>query len=84
MNNRQRDAWEVILDAVLAEPDMGSGDESKCLPGWINTMATAYSKNEGYTLSPSAVGALLHTLLAARQRTRRLVKERNEHRNQTD
>jgi hypothetical protein len=63
---------------LAAEPDLGSGDVSKCLPGWIKTLCEKFEAGEGYTLSPSAVSALAHTLIAARVRCHRLIKERDE------
>jgi hypothetical protein len=63
------------------EPDLGAGDESKCLPGWIDSFCKWFREGRGATLSHAAVSALAHTLIAARQRARRLVRERDEARN---
>ena len=64
---------------VLAdEPTIGHGDASKCLPGWIKSFCKAHESGEGITLSPAATTALCHTLIAARARAERLVKERDE------
>jgi hypothetical protein len=60
------------------EPPVGRSDVSECLPGWINTICNAYERGEGYTLSHSAVSALAHTLICARVRAERLVRERDE------
>jgi hypothetical protein len=60
------------------EPPVGRTDVSECLPGWINTMCNAHERGEGYTLSHSAVSALAHTLICARVRAERLVRERDE------
>ena len=72
---------QMLLDA---EPNLGSGDESKCLPGWINSFCEWFEKGEPVTLSHSAISALGHTLIAARERARRLVKERDEIRRQLE
>ena len=68
----------TIRQVLENEPELGSGDESKCLPGWIDSFCEWYEKGEGQTLSKQAVTALFHTLLAARERARRLVRERDE------
>jgi hypothetical protein len=62
------------------DPPVGRSDVSECLPGWIWTMCDAFQKGEGYTLSHSAVSALAHTLICARVRAERLVRERDESR----
>ncbi|MGC1273918.1 MAG: hypothetical protein WBC44_09440 [Planctomycetaceae bacterium] len=70
---------ETVTQQVLdREPDLGAGDESRCLPGWIESFCRKWEAKEGMTLSHAAVGNLLHTMIAARRRTQRLVKERNE------
>lgn len=66
---------KLILDR---EPELGAGDESKCLPDWIETFCQKWEEGEGITLSHRAAGNLLHTLVAAKMRTERLVKERDE------
>lgn len=68
----------VVRDAIAAEPDIGSGDASKCLPGWLNSFAEKFQAGEGWDMGPSCVRALFHTLIAAQQRTARLVRERDE------
>lgn len=65
---------KLILDR---QPDLGSGDESKCLPDWIGSFCRKWDEGGEMVLSHNAVGNLLHTLVAAQQRTRRLVKERD-------
>lgn len=60
------------------EPDIGHGDESLCLPGWIHTICEKFAEGNGYILSHSALEALGHTLIAARARAERLVRERDE------
>lgn len=67
----------VVALILERQPDLGAGDESHCLPSWIKTFADKWQANEGVTLSRGATGALLHTLVAARQRARRLVIERD-------
>lgn len=69
---------QVVARLLEHEPELGAGDESKCLPGWINSFADWFEKGEEVKLRPSMVSALLHTLVAARQRARRLVAERNK------
>jgi hypothetical protein len=68
----------VIKQVLDREPELGAGDASKCLPGWIETFCKNWEAGVGITLSKAAAGNLLHTLIAARQRNRRLVKERDE------
>jgi hypothetical protein len=68
----------AAIESILKhEPNIGGTDESKCLPGWIATMEREWEAGGTYTLSHNAIGALLHTLVAARQRARRLVAERD-------
>lgn len=67
----------VIQQVLMREPDIGAGDESRCLAGWLDTFCNKWAVGEGITLNHAATGALLHTLIAARQRTRRLVQERD-------
>lgn len=67
-----------LLDA---EPDLGAGDASECLPGWIESFCGWFEKGGPVTLSPAAVSALAHTLVAARVRAERLVRERDAARN---
>ena len=54
------------------------GDVSPCLPSWLKTFSDAFDKQEGITLSPNAAATLYHTLLVAKARTERLVRERDE------
>ena len=65
-----------------AQPELGATDVSTCLPGWIDTFCKKFEEGKGYTLSPAAVNALCHTLIAARIRAERLVRERDEARKQ--
>lgn len=60
------------------DPPVGRGDVSPCLPSWVKTMCDAFQRGEGYALSPGAVSALAHTLIGARVRAERLVRERDE------
>jgi hypothetical protein len=68
---------EVEAATITSDKLAGQEDVSKCLPGWIRTMCDAFQKGEGYTLSHSAVSALAHTLICARVRAERLVRERD-------
>lgn len=68
---------EVEAATITSDKLAGQEDVSKCLPGWIRTMCDAFEKGQGYTLSHSAVSALAHTLICARVRAERLVKERD-------
>lgn len=68
----------LIAQVIAGEPDIGSGDESKCLPGWLNSFCEWFEKGEPRTFSHGEIRALCHTLIAARQRARRLAKERDE------
>lgn len=63
-------AHPLIQQVIDAEP--------KCLPGWIESFCKWHAAGKGTKLSKSGVSALCHTLIAARQRARRLVKERDE------
>lgn len=60
------------------DPGIGSTDASLCLPGWIDSFCEWHLRGEGYTLSKHQVTAILHTLVAARERAARLVRERDE------
>jgi hypothetical protein len=73
----------VEADTRQAQPGLGTGDVSPCLPGWIKTFCEKYERGEGYVLSHSAVGAVCHTLIAARVRAARLIRERDEAREKT-
>jgi hypothetical protein len=68
---------ELIEQVLQREPNLGEGDASKCLPGWINTFCKKFEERQGYTLSHEGVNALCHTLIAARFRAERLVRERD-------
>ena len=61
-----------------SQPELGKSDVSGCLPGWIKTFCEQFETEEGLELSRSAVNALGHTLIAARARQERLVRERDE------
>lgn len=69
---------ELIAKVLAREPDLGSGDASKCLPGWINTFCKKFEEHQGYQMSHAAVGNLCHTLIAAKLRAERLVRERDD------
>lgn len=69
----------LIAKCIADESTIGAGDESKCLPGWLNEFANHVERGSlDIELSKHGYRALFHTLLAARQRARRLVKERDE------
>ena len=74
----------VIRITLEAQPNLGEGDESKCLPAWLNTFCKKWEEGGEMTLSHNAVGNLLHTLIAARERARRLVRERDDARKAVD
>ena len=57
------------------DPDLGKMDDG--LPIWIRTFCNAYDRQEPYSLSKADVESLLHTLIAAKARAERLVKERD-------
>ena len=69
-----------LVREIIEEHDLkiGTTDVSECLPGWINSFCEWHEAGKGTTLSKHAVTALLHTLIAARERSRRLVRERDE------
>lgn len=71
VHRRESQVWE-------AEPELGAGDVSICLPGWIKTFCQKFDEGKGYELSHNAVSALAHTLIAARVRCHRLIEERDE------
>jgi hypothetical protein len=73
----------ALVLLLAAEPNIGAGDESKCLPGWIRSFCEWLEAGKGVTLSHNAVSALAHTLIAARERAARLVRERDELRRST-
>lgn len=62
---------------VEHDPNIGLGDVSKCLPGWIKTLCQANAAGRDHSLSAGSLGALLHTLIAARVRQHRLIGERD-------
>lgn len=53
---------------LKAQPDLGRSDVSRCLPGWIKSLCMAWEHGGGVTLSQPQLGAVLHTLIAARAR----------------
>lgn len=59
------------------QPSLGDDDISKCLPGWVKTFCDKFESGEGFVMSPSAVSNLCHTLIAARARCHRLIRERD-------
>lgn len=63
------------------QSSLGGDDVSKCLPGWIKTFCEKFEAGEGFEMSPSAVSAMVHTLIAARARCHRLIRERDAARN---
>jgi hypothetical protein len=82
-NLKQQQESDAFYNAVEratleSEPDIGSGDCSKCLPGWIETFCAKFQAGGGYMMSHAAVSALAHTLIAAKIRCERLVRERDE------
>ena len=70
----------LVQKVLDDEPGIGSGDESKCLPGWIDSFCKWFEEGKGTTLSHDAVRALAHTLIAAQQRAKRLATERDARR----
>ena len=68
---------EVIQLILNREPNLGSADVSKCLPGWIKTFVEKYELGKGFDMSHNAVGALAHTLIAGKLRVERLILERD-------
>lgn len=68
----------MIAKVRAREPNLGEGDTSKCLPGWIDTFVRQFETGHGYDMTHNAVGNLCHTLIAAMVRTERLVRERDE------
>lgn len=79
-----RTEQEIIAQVLEHDPELGSSDVSKCLPGWIKTFCEKFEQKQGYELSHDAVSALCHTLIAARIRAERLVRERDELKLQLD
>lgn len=75
---RDEDALKALEATLENEPTIGAGDVSKCLPGWIDTFSKCFAEGNGIALKHSATAALLHTLIAARERAKRLVQERSE------
>ena len=64
--------------ATLAgEPDIGMSDVSKCLPDWIRSLSVDFEAGSGCVLDHAHVNSLLHTLIAARRRQHRLIRERD-------
>jgi hypothetical protein len=73
-----KDEHPSVAATLAHEPDIGSTDESKCLPGWITSFCRKFEEGQGWALSHNAIIALCHTLIAARERSKRLVRERDE------
>lgn len=59
---------ETEAATLKAQPQLGEGYESKCLPGWIESFGRWHREGWIKELSPGAVSNLLHTLIAARRR----------------
>lgn len=68
---------ECELETIKHQPELGQDDVSKCLPGWIKTLCDAHASGNGITLSAGAVSSLCHTLIGARIRQHRLIRERD-------
>jgi hypothetical protein len=71
-------AHDAERATIEHDPSLGRDDVSRCLPGWIKTLCEASISGSGYALTPGALNALLHTLIAARARQHRLIRERDE------
>ena len=70
---------EVEATTIMkSDPPVGRGDVSPCLPSWIKTLCDQFQQGKGCELSHNAVSALCHTLIGARVRAERLVRERDE------
>lgn len=57
------------------EPKLGTGYESKCLPGYIISFGRHWESHSGRRLTREYVGSLLHTLVAARRRNWLMARE---------
>ncbi len=77
VSSPNEDITEIEKATLAYEPTIGSTDVSRCLPGWIRTFCKLVERKEGYSMSADAVRALAHTLLAAKYRVNRLIKERD-------
>lgn len=73
--------FDVVEFARKATINNVNGDISTCLPSWLKTFSDIFDKNEGITLSADAAATLYHTLLIAKLRTEKLIKERDELKN---
>lgn len=59
---------ETEAATLKAQPHLGEGYESECLPGWIESFGRWHREGEGKELNQGAVSSLAHTLIAARRR----------------
>jgi hypothetical protein len=74
----ERDRLRKIDEFQLQyEPELGDIDESKCRPGWIETLTRWYKAEEDKILNHWTVGAILHMLMADKKRVERLLAERD-------
>ncbi|TWU18021.1 DUF551 domain-containing protein [Allorhodopirellula heiligendammensis] len=62
---------------LAAEPGLGASDASECLDNWTRYFCNAAESDDDVLMTPQRVSALVHTLVAARQRARRLIAERD-------
>jgi len=71
LNDMEANTWE-------AEPYLGVGDTSKCLPSWLVEFAKRIKLNADWVMSPTTIRSIAHTLAGARVRNARLARQRDE------
>ena len=68
---------DVEKNAVETDPNLGVGDSSDWLPGWIRESCIKYAAGGDWTLNVREVADLNQLLIAVRMRTHRLCGERD-------
>lgn len=80
MNKREYEAlhhWEEKI--WEQQPNLGKEDISKCLPGWIKSLCDKFDQGGEHKFSHHAIGNIVHTLMGARVRCYRLIREREQY-----
>lgn len=65
----------VEIQIREAQPSLGDGYESRCLPDWIASLCKRWERGEGVQYDRNTMGNLLHTLIAAKIRNERMAAE---------
>ena len=65
----------VEIQLREAQPNLGDGYESRCLPDWIASLCKRWERGEGVQYDRNTMGNLLHTLVAAKVRNQKMAAE---------